>query len=503
MTEMIGNFIAGAWSDAEDGRRFESRNPADLRETVASVALSGRVEVDQAVAAARAALPGWRLLPAPRRGDLLFRAAELLLANKDRLGSLVTREMGKVLSEGLGDVQEAIDIAYYMAGEGRRLQGETVPSELPDKDCKSVREPLGVVALVTPWNFPIAIPAWKMCAALSCGNCVVLKPSSQTPACAAALVGILQQAGFPAGVVNLVLGPGPEVGEYLLTHPGVDAASFTGSCAAGEALEQRLARLHRPVALEMGGKNAIVVMDDADLELALEGALWGGFGTSGQRCTAASRLIVHQRIYSRFVEMLVERASALRLGHGLDGSTEVGPLVNEAQFKRVQAYLRIGQDEGAQLLTGGCRVTEGELGYGFFMAPAVFAGVRRGMRIAQEEIFGPVLSVIPCTGLDEGIDIANDSKFGLSSAIYSRDLNATARAERELATGIVYVNASTIGAEVQLPFGGWRHSGSGHPEAGGKGGAIDFFSKIKVIYRDFSGKLQKAQIDKPVLRSRF
>jgi aldehyde dehydrogenase (NAD+) len=496
MTEMVRNFIAGAWSDAEDGRRFESRSPADLRETVASVTLSGRSEVDRAVAGARAALPEWRLLPAPRRGELLFRTAELLLANKERLGALVTREMGKVLSEGLGDVQEAIDIAYYMAGEGRRLQGETVPSELPDKECRSVREPIGVVALVTPWNFPIAIPAWKMCAALICGNCVILKPSSETPACAAALIEILHQAGFPAGVVNLVCGPGPEAGEYLLTHPGVDAASFTGSCAAGEAVEQRLARLHRPVALEMGGKNAILVMDDADLELALEGAVWGGFGTSGQRCTAASRLVVHERVYGRFVEMLAGRASGLRRGNGLDRATDVGPLVNESQFKKVQDYIGIGQAEGAQLVTGGERVTSGALGYGFFMAPAVFSGVKRGMRIAQEEIFGPVVSVIPCSSLAEGIDIVNDSKFGLSSAIYSRDLNTTARAERELATGIVYVNASTIGAEVQLPFGGWRHSGSGHPEAGGKGGAIDFFSRMKVIYRDYSGKLQKAQIDR-------
>jgi alpha-ketoglutaric semialdehyde dehydrogenase len=496
MMETVRNFIAGDWCDAQDGRRFESRNPADLRETVASVALSGRNDVDRAVAAARAALPGWRLLPAPRRGEMLFRAAELLLANKKRLGALVTLEMGKVLLEGLGDVQEAIDIAYYMAGEGRRLQGETVPSELPDKECKSVREPLGVVALVTPWNFPIAIPAWKMCAALICGNCVILKPSSETPACAAALVEILHQAGFPPGVVNLLCGPGPEAGEYLLSHPGVDAASFTGSCAAGEALEQRLARLHRPVALEMGGKNAIIVMEDADLDLALEGAVWGGFGTSGQRCTAASRLIVHQKIYGRFVEMLARRAKSLQLGSGLLPATEVGPLVNEAQFRKVEEYLRIGKEEGARLVTGGARVVEGDLGYGFFMAPAVFAEVSRDMRIAQEEIFGPVVSVIPCASLLEGIDIVNDSKFGLSSAIYSRDLNTTARAERELATGIVYVNASTIGAEVQLPFGGWRHSGSGHPEAGGKGGAIDFFSRMKVIYRDYSGKLQKAQIDK-------
>ena len=496
MAEIVRNFIDGNWCDAEGGGRFDSINPADVHETVATAPLSGRGDVDLAVTSARAALPGWRLLPAPRRGEILFRAAELLARNKQRLGALLTREMGKVLAEALGDVQEAIDIGYYMAGEGRRLQGETVSSELPDKDCKSLRCPLGVVALITPWNFPIAIPAWKMFAALICGNTVILKPSSETPACAAALVEILEQAGVPAGVVNFLCGPGAAVGDYLATHPGVDAASFTGSCDAGEALESKLAALHRPVALEMGGKNAIIVMDDADLDLAVDGVIWGGFGTTGQRCTATSRVIVHERVYQRFVAQLSERARGLRLGSGLNGGTEVGPLINEAQFQKVQYFIRIGSEEGAQLVTGGQRVSDGELGKGFFMAPAIFAGVTRQMRIAREEIFGPVVSVLSCQSLDEAIDIVNDSRFGLSSAIFSRDVNVTARAERELATGIVYVNASTIGAEVQLPFGGWRHSGSGHPEAGGRGGAIDFFSRVKVIYRDYSGRLQKAQIDK-------
>lgn len=495
MPEVVKNYIAGVWCDAEDGKRFDSRNPAEIQETVATAPLSGRGDVDRAVAAARTALPNWRLLPAPRRGEILFRAAELIAKHKDRLGILVTREMGKVLAEGLGDVQEAIDIGFYMAGEGRRLQGETVASELLDKDCKSARFPLGVVALVTPWNFPVAIPAWKMFAALICGNTVILKPSSETPACAAALVEILEQAGVPAGVVNLVCGPGAAVGDYLVTHPGVDAVSFTGSCEAGEAMEAKLAALHRPVALEMGGKNAIIVMNDADLELALEGVLWGGFGTTGQRCTATSRVIVHQPVYDRFVELLTERASGMKVGFGLKGDTEVGPLINEAQFQKVLHFIRIGKEEGARLVAGGKRMDEGELASGFFLQPTVFAGVTRQMRIAQEEIFGPVLSVIACQSLDEAIDIVNESKFGLSSAIYSRDVNTTARAERELATGIVYINASTIGAEVQLPFGGWRHSGSGHPEAGGRGGAIEFFSRVKVIYRDYSGKLQKAQID--------
>jgi alpha-ketoglutaric semialdehyde dehydrogenase len=496
MTEIIRNYIAGKWCDAADGRRFDSRNPADATETVATAALSSLADVDSAVAAAKAALPAWRLTPAPRRGEILFRAADLLAKNKDRLGALVTREMGKVIAEGLGDVQEAIDIGYYMAGEGRRLQGETVPSELPDKDCKSVRAPLGVVALVTPWNFPVAIAAWKMFAALICGNTVILKPSSETPACAAALIDIMAQAGLPDGVVNFVTGPGAEVGEHLMTHPDVNAASFTGSCEAGEALEVKLARLRRPVALEMGGKNAIIVMDDADLELALDGVVWGGFGTTGQRCTATSRVIVHEDVYDHFVELLAARAAAMQIGSGLKTGTQVGPLINGSQLKKVLDYIEVGKNEGARLVTGGNRVSDGELANGFFIAPTVFASVTRDMRIAQEEIFGPVLSVIACKTLDQAIDIVNDSRFGLSSAIFSRDVNKTARAERELATGIVYINASTIGAEVQLPFGGWRHSGSGHPEAGGRGGAIDFFTRTKVIYRDYSGRLQKAQIDK-------
>jgi aldehyde dehydrogenase (NAD+) len=495
MAITVRNYIAGAWVDAREGKRFPSRNPADTRDLVAEAPLSGRDDVDQAVAAARTALPGWRMTPAPRRGEILFRAGELLTRNKQRLGELVTREMGKVIAEGLGDVQEAIDIAFYMAGEGRRLQGETVPSELPDKDCKSVREPLGVVGLVTPWNFPIAIPAWKTFAALACGNTLILKPSSETPACAAALIEILAEAGVPPGVVNFLCGPGEDVGEYLLTHPGLDAASFTGSCTAGERLERLLAPLHRPLALEMGGKNAIVIMDDADLDLALEGTLWGGFGTSGQRCTAASRIIAHKAVYDHFVALLTERSGRMRLGNGLLADTHVGPLINERQGNKVLDYIRIGVEEGARLLTGGHRIADGELAHGFFIAPTVFADVAPEMRIAREEIFGPVVSVIPCESLDEAAAIVNGVPFGLSSAIYSRDVNATARAERDLATGIVYINASTIGAEVHLPFGGWRHSGSGHPEAGGRGGAIDFFSRVKVIYRDYSGRLQRAQID--------
>ncbi|MRR52927.1 MAG: aldehyde dehydrogenase family protein [Deltaproteobacteria bacterium] len=496
MVRIVKNFIGGSWVDARSGKRFEKTNPADSRDVVASVALSDKDDVDRAVEAARSAFPAWKALPPPRRGEMLFRVGEILLQKKDELGHLVTREMGKVLSEGLGDVQEAIDMAYYMAGEGRRLQGETVPSELPDKDCKSIREPHGVAALITPWNFPAAIPAWKLCPALICGNTVVLKPSSATPSCAAALVQAFEEAGIPDGVVNLVYGPGEETGEYLVTHPGVDAVSFTGSCAAGERLESLLGKLHRPLALEMGGKNAIIVMDDADLQLALEGVLWGAFGTSGQRCTASSRVFVHDSLYGQFLELLKTAAAGLKIGPGLHPATDVGPLINESQLQKVLKYIRIGQEEGARLVTGGNRILTGDCSQGYFVAPTIFADVLPRMRIAQEEIFGPVVSVLRFSTLDEAIAMVNDVPFGLSSAIYTGSVNTSARAERDLRTGLVYINASTIGAEIQLPFGGWKHSGSGHPEAGGRGGALDFYSRMKVVYRDFSGRLQKAQIDR-------
>ncbi|RQW87307.1 MAG: aldehyde dehydrogenase family protein [Geobacter sp.] len=496
MESMVRNFIDGTWVDSRSGKRFEKTNPADSRDVVASVTISDSDDVDLAVAAARRAYPAWKALPAPKRGEILFRVGELLLKKKTELGHLVTREMGKVLAEGLGDVQEAIDMAYYMAGEGRRLHGETVPSELPDKDCKSVREPHGVIALITPWNFPTAIPAWKLFPALICGNTVVLKPSSSTPACAAALVQALEEAGVPKGVVNLVCGPGEDVGEYLVTHPGVDAVSFTGSCAAGERLESLLGTLHRPLALEMGGKNAIIVMDDADLHLALEGVLWGAFGTSGQRCTASSRVFVHDSRYEQFLALLKMAAAGLKIGPGLNSSTDVGPLINEPQLQKVLKYISIGQEEGARLVAGGSRILGGDCSNGYFVEPTIFADVLPLMRVAQEEIFGPVVSVLRFSTLEEAIALVNDVKFGLSSAVYTRDVNNSARAERDLQTGIVYINASTIGAEIQLPFGGWKHSGSGHPEAGGRGGALDFYSRVKVVYRDFSGRLQKAQIDR-------
>jgi acyl-CoA reductase-like NAD-dependent aldehyde dehydrogenase len=491
----ICNYIGGQWVPPSSGEYGESFNPAHISDVLARYPLSAREDVDLAVVAAVQAFPAWRGMPAPRRGEILFRAGEILLQRKNELGKTVTREMGKVIAEGLGDVQEAIDMAFFMAGEGRRLGGETVPSECPDKDAKSIRVPHGVFALITPWNFPLAIPAWKIFAALVCGNTVVFKPSSDSPFCAARLVEILEEAGLPPGVLNLVMGRGEEVGEYLALHSDVSGVSFTGSCPVGESLERRAAELHRPIAVEMGGKNGILIMEDADLDLALDGVLWGAFGTSGQRCTASSRVVVHSGVYERFLNMLVAAAKGLRLGDGLKQDTDVGPLINERAVNKVLNYVRIGQEEGGILHCGGNRANESELGGGYFLEPAVFSGVKPHMRIAQEEIFGPVVALLECSGYQEGVEIINGTRFGLSSSIYTQDINRAARAEADLETGLVYVNASTIGAEIQLPFGGFKHSGSGHPEAGGRMGAVDFFSRIKVVYRDFSGRLQKAQID--------
>ena len=496
MSGLTKNYIDGKWVGASTGKTFEARNPADTDELVGVVVKSAKADVDKAVAAAQSAFRSWRLFPAPKRGEILFRAGELLLKKKQQLAELETREMGKVLAETLGDVQEAIDMAYYMAGEGRRLSGETIPSELPDKDCKSMRVPLGVCGLITPWNFPIAIPAWKIMPALVSGNTVVFKPSSFTSIAASRLVQILEEAGLPRGVLNLVHGRGEEMGEYLAAHPGIDGVSFTGSTAVGEKLTAMCVRQGKKVSCEMGGKNAIIVMDDANLDLAVEGVVWGGFGTTGQRCTAASRVVVHKDVHDHFIDMLINAAKKLKLGNGFHKGTDVGPVINKVQMEKVLSYIEIGSKEGAKLLTGGKAFRKGACARGYFVEPTVFSDVTPGMRIAREEIFGPVVSVLKARDLKNAIAIVNDTKYGLVSSIYTQDVNKSAIAERELDTGIVYINASTIGAEIQLPFGGTKKSGIGHREAGGKGGALDMFTKWKVVYRDYSGKLQKAQIDR-------
>jgi alpha-ketoglutaric semialdehyde dehydrogenase len=492
-TVTYGNFIDGVWRPASSGETFENRNPADRDDVIGVFARSGPVDVGAAVEAARLAYGRWRLVPAPRRAEILYRAAETLVRQKEQLARDMTREMGKVLAETRGDVQEAVDMTYFIAGEGRRQYGQTVPSELRDKFAMSVRQPIGVCAIVTPWNFPMAIPSWKIIPALVCGNTVVFKPATPTPLSAVNFVRVLEQAGLPHGVVNLVTGGGDDVGTAMVTHPDVRVVSFTGSTAVGRTVSERAAPDFKKVHLEMGGKNVIIVLDDANLDLAVDGCVWGGFGTTGQRCTAASRVVVHQALYEKFVDQFVARVRTLRVGDGLDPSTDVGPLVSEGQLETVVRYVKIGRDEGATLAAGGQALRTGTHARGWFHEPTVFTDVTPKMRIAQEEIFGPVVSVIPCRDLNDAIAIANDVPYGLSASIYTRDVNKAFTAMRELYTGIVYVNAPTIGAEVHLPFGGTKNTGNGHREAGTA--ALEVFSEWKSIYVDFSGRLQKAQID--------
>jgi acyl-CoA reductase-like NAD-dependent aldehyde dehydrogenase len=488
-----GNFIGGDWATSFSGKTFEDRNPADRDDLVGIFPESEREDVEAAVAAARKAYPGWRDTPAPRRAEILYAAGEILKRDKEKLARLMTREMGKVLAETRGDVQEAIDMAYLAAGEGRRLFGFTTPSELPNKFAMCIRQPLGVCALVTPWNFPMAIPAWKSMAALIAGNTIVIKPASDTPASVVALARVFEEAGLPAGVFNVVIGSGGEVGDPLVTHPDVRVVSFTGSTEVGRRISAACAPTFKRLHLEMGGKNAILVLEDADVDLAVEGAVWGAFGTTGQRCTAASRLLVHEEVVGEFVDKLVARVRSLRVGNGLEPDVQMGPCVSERQRETVARYVEIGKDEGAQLVCGGEKLTDGEFSRGWFFEPTVFAEATPEMRISREEIFGPVTTVIPVTSFEEGVRIANSVEYGLSGSVYTRDVERAFRAMRDFETGIFYVNSSTIGAEVHLPFGGVKNTGNGHREAGIAG--LDVFTEWKSIYVDFSGRLQRAQID--------
>ena len=487
------NFIDGEWVESTSGNTFDDINPANRHKLVGMFQKSNARDVEMAVEAAKEAYKSWRLVPAPKRGEILFRAARLLVERKETIAEQMTREMGKVLEETRGDVQEAIDMTFYMAGEGRRQFGQTTPSELQNKFCMSVRSPIGVAALITPWNFPMAIPSWKTMPALICGNTVVLKPAQDTPLSTYNLVQILEEAGIPRGVVNLVTGTGSEVGAPLLRQADVRLVSFTGSTEVGQEVSKACAASFKHTCLEMGGKNVILVMDDAKLDLAVDGAVWGGFGTTGQRCTAASRVVVDRKVYREFTERFVERARRLKAGNGLDPEVQMGPLINEAQLNAVEKYVEIGKNEGAKLLCGGHRLTGDGYDCGAFYAPTIFGDCDPKMRVAQEEIFGPVVSVIPCDGLDEAIDIGNGVVYGLSSSIYTQDVNKAFKAMREMETGIFYVNASTIGAETHLPFGGTKQTGNGHREAATA--ALDFYSEWKSIYIDYSGKLQRAQID--------
>ncbi len=493
------NYIDGEWVPATSGKTFESFNPA-TGELIGVVPESDAQDVANAVGAAARAFEKWRKTPAPHRAEILHTAADLIRARKQQLGELLTREMGKVLPEALGDVQEAVDMGMYMAGEGRRLNGLLVPSELPNKWAMAVRDPLGVVGIITPWNFPIAVPSWKIFPALVCGNTIVWKPAEDTPVLAIEFVKILEEAGLPPGVLNLVTGYGVPAGEALVQDPRVKLISFTGSNEIGKLIAVQCAQLGKRVSLELGGKNAIIVLDDADVDLATDGIIWSAFGTSGQRCTATSRVIVTPGIHTTLAERIANRAAHLRLGNGLLPTTDVGPLINKNAVTKVHAYSEIGKGEGAQLLVGGDYATEGELARGHFYKPTVFDNVTPKMRLAQEEIFGPSLSILRANSIDDAIQINNSVNFGLSASVYTSNVNQAFEAMRDIATGILYINAGTIGSEVQLPFGGTRGTGNGHREGGGPP-VLEVFTEWKSIYVDYSGRLQRAQIDTDILVS--
>ena len=487
------NLIGGRWIPSRSGKTFLNINPARHDDVVGEFQASAAEDVDAAVAAATEAFKTWRLTPAPKRAEMLYRAGQILLDRKEQYAQDMTREMGKVLAETRGDVQEAIDTAFYMAGEGRRLFGPTTPSELRNKFAMAVRLPVGVCGMIAPWNFPMAIPSWKLLPALVCGNTCVIKPANDTPLSTLNLVQALVDAGVPAGVVNLVTGSGSQVGTRIVEHPQVQAISFTGSSEVGRTVGMSAAGLFKPCSLEMGGKNAMIVLEDANLDLALDGALWGAFGTTGQRCTATSRIIVHRDVAKEFTKELVDRAEELKVGDGLDESVQVGPQVNRQQIETSIRYCEIAKKEGAKLMTGGKPLTKGAFAKGHFFPPTIFAKVKPGMRIAQEEVFGPVVSILECSSFDEAIAISNGIQYGLSTALYTRDVNRAFRAMRDLEAGITYINAPTIGAEVHLPFGGVKQTGNGHREGGI--GAIDFYTTWKSVYVDYSDKLQRAQID--------
>jgi len=487
------NYINGEWVASKTGKTFADINPADRNDVIGHFQDSDARDVDAAVAAAKAAYKKWRLVPAPKRGEMVMELGLWLKKNKEKLANDATREMGKVLKETRGDVQEGIDMALYCFGEGRRMYGMTTPCELPDKFGMTVREPLGVCGLITPWNFPMAIPTWKMMPALVCGNTVVIKPASLTPLTVWNLVKGAEAVGFPPGVINYVTGSGRSVGTPLCAHKDVALISFTGSTDVGRTINQTCATDFKRVGLEMGGKNAVIVMDDADLDLAIEGVLWGAFGTTGQRCTATSRCLVQRGVYDKFVETLAKRAKALKVGDGRDESVEMGPAVDEHQLATDLAYVEIAKKEGARLVCGGRRLSGPKHKNGNFMEPTIFADVTPKMRLFKEEVFGPVLAVVPFKTFEEGVALQNDCLYGLSGSLYTRDVNKAFAAMRDVHTGLFYVNAPTIGAENHLPFGGMKQTGNGHREGGKE--ALDLFSEWKAIYVDFSGRLQKAQID--------
>lgn len=494
MADTFLNYIDGKWVPAVSGETFLDTNPARPAEVIGEFQRSGPEDVDAAVAAASRAQDEWRLTPAPLRGEIIARATRMLVERKPELAETITREMGKVLVDSGYDVQGAITSGEYMSGEGRRMFGETVPSGLPDRFAMTVRDPVGVVGIVTPWNLPMLMPAWKLFPALVCGNTVVVKPAEDTPHTAVLFFEILEEAGIPPGVANLITGYGPEAGQPLVTHPEVDMLSFTGSQSVGKQIASSAGGQLKHVSLEMGGKNALVVLDDADIAEAVTGSMWGGFSTAGQRCTASSRVVVDAKVADEFVEGLVAGIGSLVVGNGLDPETTVGPIINGKQLDRIHSYTEIGVEEGARLVVGGEKLEEG-LDSGYFYAPTLFDHATADMRIAQEEIFGPTITVIRVDGYDEAIAVANGTRYGLSAAVYTRDTVRALRAVRDLQAGLVYLNAPTIGSEIHLPFGGVKDTGNGHRESGLA--AIDQFTETKTVFLDYSGTLQRAHIDEP------
>ncbi|MGJ3240518.1 MAG: aldehyde dehydrogenase family protein [Anaerolineae bacterium] len=488
MAELVKNFIGGSWVEAKSGGTFESINPA-TEEVLATSVKGGTEDIADAVAAAQATYDKWRLTPAPRRGEILFRVAEILKERKDELAYLMTKEMGKIVAETAGDVQEAIDMAYYMGGEGRRLLGYTAPVEMPNKFGMALRDSVGVVGLITPWNFPIAVPSWKMLPALIAGNTVVWKPGEDVPASSAFFAQVFADAGLPEGVLNVVQGAG-KTGNALVEHPGVRIISFTGSTDTGIKVYTKAASLGKKVTLEMGGKNAIIVMDDANLDLAVDAITWSAYGTTGQRCTATSRLIVQNGIKAELMDRLIKKAQTIRVGYGIEDGVEMGPLVNQKALDKVSSYMDVAREDGVDIVVGGQRLNTEK---GFFFQPTLFDNVKQGMRVEQEEIFGPVLSVVEVGSLDEAVAVNNNTRYGLSSSIFTENVNAAFRAIRDLSTGIVYINHGTTGAEIQFPFGGTRGTGNGMREAGQAG--LTSFTEWKSVYVDYSGRLQRAQID--------
>ncbi len=502
MTTTYKNFINGSWQESKSGKFFENRNPANWNDDLIGLfPLSTKDDVNEAVAAAKKAFEKWRLIPAPKRGDVLKRVGDIMTEKKDEIAFEMTREMGKVFAETKGDTQEGIDTAYYAASEGRRLFGYNAPSELPNKMNLSFRTPIGVGGIITPWNFPMAIPTWKIFPALVCGNTVVFKPAQLTPKTATTLVEIIDTAmkdvlgnDYIPGVINIVHGSGSVVGTALTSHPDISLISFTGSSAIGKQINETAGATLKRVSLELGGKNAQIVMDDANQELALDAVLWGAFGTTGQRCTATSRLILHEKIYDEFIDKLIRRAGKLKLGYGNDKGVDVGPCVSKEQRETVHSYVEIGlKEDKAVKVLGGAYATGGELDKGWFYQPTIFVEVNRNMRIAREEIFGPVLSVLKASSLEEAIDILNDTPYGLSSSIFTQDVNKAFVAVRDIKAGITYINGATIGAEAHMPFGGVKETGNGHREGGWT--VYDFYTEWKAVYIDYSGKLQRAQID--------